>query len=61
MNAALQTLLSRQSVGAKHLVPFHHDPSHTDVQIDRMTAEAMDAVKPEYRVTPGREGATFEI
>ena len=25
----------------KHLVPFHHDPGHTDTDIDRLMEEAM--------------------
>jgi phosphoribosyl 1,2-cyclic phosphodiesterase len=45
----------------RELAPFHHDPSHTDAQIDRMTAQAIETAKPEYRVTPGREGTVFEL
>ena len=45
----------------KHLVPFHHDPGHTDVDIDRLMGEAIAEAKPAYRVTPGLEGATFQI
>ena len=45
----------------RQLVPFHHDPSHTDADIDRLTQEAMDAARPAYVVTPGREGAVLEI
>jgi hypothetical protein len=37
----------------KELVPFHHDPAHTDTEIDRMTAQAIETTKPAYRVTPG--------
>jgi phosphoribosyl 1,2-cyclic phosphodiesterase len=48
-------------VEAKHLVPFHHDPGHSDVDLDRLLAEAIDAYSPAYRVTPGREGMTFRI
>ena len=29
----------------RHLVPFHHDPSHTDSDLDRLMAEAIDAAK----------------
>ena len=46
---------------AKHLVPFHHDPGHTDADLDHLMEEAMAAAKPACRVTPGLEGATFEI
>jgi hypothetical protein len=45
----------------KHLVPFHHDPSHTDVDLDRLMAEAIAETKPAYRVTPGQEGTTFRF
>jgi phosphoribosyl 1,2-cyclic phosphodiesterase len=45
----------------KHLVPFHHDPGHTDVEIDRLMDEAIAQAKPAFRVTPGLEGATFQI
>ena len=48
-------------VEAKHLVPFHHDPGHSDADLDLMFAEAVDARDPACRVTPGQEGATFCI
>jgi phosphoribosyl 1,2-cyclic phosphodiesterase len=48
-------------VEARHLVPFHHDPGHSDVDLDRLFAEAIDAHGPDYRVTPAKEGMTFRI
>jgi phosphoribosyl 1,2-cyclic phosphodiesterase len=45
----------------RELVPFHHDPSHADWDIDRMTAEAIETARPTYRVTPGLEGTVFEV
>ena len=45
----------------KHLVPFHHDPGHTDVDIDRLMKEAMTEAAPGFRVTSAREGTTFQI
>lgn len=48
-------------VEAKHLVPFHHDPSHSDADLDRLMAEAIADANPAYRVTPGREGLTFHL
>ena len=45
----------------KQLVPFHHDPGHSDSDLDRLLAEAIDEAHPAYRVTPGREGTTFNI
>jgi len=46
---------------SKHVVPFHHDPSHSDSDLDRLMAEAIDDVKPVFRVTPAREGQAFEL
>ena len=45
----------------KQLVTFHHDPDHTDAQIDLMMDRARDARNPGYRVTPGTEGAAFHV
>jgi phosphoribosyl 1,2-cyclic phosphodiesterase len=47
--------------GVKHLITFHHDPSHTDEDIDRLTAEAVATLRPAFRVTAGAEGAAFEL
>jgi phosphoribosyl 1,2-cyclic phosphodiesterase len=44
----------------KQLVPFHHDPAHTDDDLDRMVATAR-ATAPELTITPGTEGAVFEL
>jgi phosphoribosyl 1,2-cyclic phosphodiesterase len=45
----------------KHLVLFHHDPSHSDDDLDRLIGEAIIAARPAFRVTPGYEGAVFEL
>ena len=45
----------------KHLVPFHHDPDHSDADLDRLIGGAIAAAPRSYRVTPGREGATFDV
>jgi phosphoribosyl 1,2-cyclic phosphodiesterase len=47
-------------VAAKHLVPFHHDPAHTDDDLDRMMSRAADAGA-KLAVTPGTEGARFDL
>jgi ribonuclease BN (tRNA processing enzyme) len=46
---------------ARHLVSFHHDPGHTDADLDRLMTEAIEDFKPGYRVTPGREGMSFDL
>lgn len=45
----------------KHLVTFHHDPDHTDLDLDRLMTEAIADANPQYVVTTGAEGSTFEI
>ncbi len=43
----------------KHLVPFHHDPGHSDEDLDRYINEATSVLQPRFQVTPGQEGASF--
>ena len=45
----------------KRLVTFHHDPSHDDAEIDRLTAEAVALAQPPLLVTAGAEGAVFDL
>jgi len=45
----------------KHLVPFHHDPAHNDAELDRIISAATAAMRPSFQVTPGTEGATFDL
>jgi hypothetical protein len=61
-HSALQhTLAFATLTGVKHLVPFHHDPAHTDADLDRLMTQVVDLVQPSYTVTPGTEGATFAL
>lgn len=46
-------------VGAKHLVAFHHDPAHTDRDLDRLLRAPANGLP--FRMTAGREGAEFVI
>jgi ribonuclease BN (tRNA processing enzyme) len=45
---------------ARQLVPFHHDPDHSDAQLDAMTAEVAERA-PSVGVLPGQEGARLEV
>jgi ribonuclease BN (tRNA processing enzyme) len=56
-----QSLQFAALAGVKQLVPFHHDPSHSDEDLDRLMAEAVAEAKPSFTVTPGMEGAEFEL
>lgn len=45
----------------KSFVPFHHDPAHSDDQLDQMISDAMQEVTPGFDVTPGQEGTIFDL
>jgi phosphoribosyl 1,2-cyclic phosphodiesterase len=47
--------------GAKHLVPFHHDPARTDADLDQLVSETVASLNPPFKVTPAAEGTTFEL
>lgn len=48
-------------VKTKHLIPFHHDPNHSDDQLDRFYAERLEEINPDFKVTPGAEGMVFDL
>jgi phosphoribosyl 1,2-cyclic phosphodiesterase len=48
-------------VGAKRLVPFHHDPSHDDDMLDRLLEDSIRRFKSPCSAVAGREGAVFSI
>lgn len=48
-------------VETKEFIPFHHDPTHSDDEIDRMLARAIEQENPAFRITPGQEGRTIEF
>ncbi|MBL0142369.1 MAG: MBL fold metallo-hydrolase [Betaproteobacteria bacterium] len=60
-SSLIQTLDFGTLTEVKQLVTFHHDPDHTDADIDRMMAQANEERKPVYRLTPGMEGTVFEL
>ena len=45
----------------KHFVPFHHDPTHNDDQLDRIFEATLRNLQPSYLVTPSREGMALEV
>jgi phosphoribosyl 1,2-cyclic phosphodiesterase len=56
-----QTLDFGTLTGVKLLVPFHHDPDHTDADLDRLMTLAVEKARPDYPVMPGTEGTVFEL
>ena len=45
----------------RRLLPFHHDPAHSDADLDRILNEAMQGAKPVFQVIPALEGATISL
>jgi len=45
----------------RHLVPFHHDPTHSDDRLDQLFDQQIRSMKPGFIVTPGAEGMIFEL
>jgi phosphoribosyl 1,2-cyclic phosphodiesterase len=43
------------------LVLFHHNPTHTDEDLDRIIESAVAHARPRFRVAGGMEHATFEL
>jgi hypothetical protein len=46
-------------VGAKRLIPFHHDPSHDDDMLDRLLEDSIRRFN--VPAAAGREGAVFSV
>ena len=42
--------------GVIQLIPFHHDPAHSDDDLDKMILEAVAELQPTFEVTPAMEG-----
>lgn len=47
--------------GVRQLVPFHHDPSHSDAMLERMIEDAISQKQPSFQVTPGMEGIEITL
>ncbi len=60
-SACGHTVAFTRLAGARRLVPFHHDPSHSDDALDAMAASMRDAAAGGFEVLPGIEGTTFEV
>jgi ribonuclease BN (tRNA processing enzyme) len=56
-----QTLAFGSLSEVRRLVPFHHDPDHSDADLDRIMSDAIQEARPAFQVIPGLEGSTFEV
>ena len=55
-----QALAFAKAAGVKRCLTFHHDPSHSDEELDRLFAEATPSALP-FELLRGVEGACFEL
>ncbi len=55
-----QALAFAKAAGVKRCLTFHHDPSHSDEELDRLFAEATPPALP-FELLRGVEGACFEL
>jgi phosphoribosyl 1,2-cyclic phosphodiesterase len=60
-SALPHTLAFAAMAGVKHLVTFHHDPSHTDDMLDRMLEEGRSSGQYAFQLSAGAEGDTFQL
>lgn len=49
------------ATGAKRLVAFHHDPSHSDNVLDALLEDARQQCRPRFELIAGTEGATLQL
>ena len=50
-----------ERAGARHLVLFHHDPMHTDADLEAMLADARGVARRLAELELGYEGQTFAL
>ena len=50
-----------EAAGVGTLAPFHHDPGHNDVQLDRLFSAALKERDWSFEFSPAREGTTLTL
>ena len=62
-STANYAVLVAKEAGVKRLTLFHHDPAHSDDEIDRMLDEARARARPapSLEVTAASEGTTVDL
>ena len=59
-SAFSHALAFAQLTGVKRLVSFHHNPGHSDDDLDRLVENARRSAPP-FELIPGREGLTIQL
>lgn len=60
-SSLVQTLRFGDLCEVNRLVAFHHDPNHTDLDLERLMGDALHDAKPRYPTTIGAEGDTYRL
>ena len=60
-SALPQTIAFATKAAVKQLVPFHYDPAHSDLVLDRLFEEVCSTSELPFELTPGSEGASFQL
>lgn len=60
-SAIPHALAFAKAAGVAHLVPFHHDPSHTDEILDALYAGYVNARDLPFALTPAVEGESIAL
>ena len=56
-----QSIRFAELCGAKRLVAVHHDPTHSDTDLDEMISLAIAAAQPKFPVVGAQEGVVFNL
>ena len=55
------TFAFAELAGVAQLVPFHHDPSHSDDDLDELIGRTVETLRPTFTVTPGTAGTRIQL
>jgi ribonuclease BN (tRNA processing enzyme) len=55
------TMALAEAAGVGTLAPFHHDPGHNDVMLDRLFSTALGERDWSFEFSPAREGTTLTL
>jgi phosphoribosyl 1,2-cyclic phosphodiesterase len=60
-SALSQTIAFATTTAVKRLVPFHHDPAHSDQVLDGLFEEVRRKSRLPFELFPGCEGVSFQL
>jgi phosphoribosyl 1,2-cyclic phosphodiesterase len=60
-SAISHTMAFAAMAGVKRLIPFHHDPDHADLMLDRLLEEVRRTSELRFELIPGIEGTSLPL